>query len=358
MASLQSLPAELLLSVAEILRPNDAFHFAAINKTLWQLCDSLIDTHRRMYPKYRYICTDSDNRVFWNLLNDLLDDPNIANYVSEVQIDASERAYYDPDVPWYVDVASTVVRPPSEDVSRYISASDDNIFLSTPAFISWDDSSGNDDVTYSSDDLHRAIEYGSLDPILVLIFTKLHELETLRFVFGGRVPWLMYALTELSVQCPILHHPFQQLRKVQIAHSDAENNVDCNWALLFIRIPSLEYFSGHMIGGNAAVSRNADDPTDIPKHWHASETPTSNLKTLLFSQCMISAGAIEIILSNCKALEIFEYEAGGSQVSEDVEYDPRGIMGALVKHCAHSLERLVLDRRGCWNVSHAPSFVV
>jgi hypothetical protein len=43
--TMANLPAEIWLSVAELLSPDDAFHFATVNNEMWQLCDSLITTH-------------------------------------------------------------------------------------------------------------------------------------------------------------------------------------------------------------------------------------------------------------------------------------------------------------------------
>lgn len=137
---------------------------------------------------------------------------------------------------------------------------------------------------------------------------------------------------------------FQQLRKVELSHDDTELNIDYKWAVLFTRIPNLEYFSAHMLGGSPQSWGSA-----IPPEQPAQE-PTSNLKTLLLSASMVSTDVIKLILSNCKALEIFEYMAGGASISYDAEYDPRGFIDSLSKYCSHSLERLVLEKEDCESV--------
>ncbi|KAJ4288377.1 hypothetical protein N0V90_011611 [Kalmusia sp. IMI 367209] len=356
MATLMSLPAEIRLSIVELLNPDDALRFAAVNKGMWQLCDSLITTHRIMVTEYRHFYADSDQKTVWKLFNDLSDDPRVADYVLVFQMSIVDNAFYDPKVRWHdPPVVGDWLKPDPLDVAKYIRAADDSFFLATPAIMEWEPYAGrNLSEIRTSEDLHKALEDGDTDPMMPLVLTRLHALQTLRLIPCHRAPWFTNALRVISAACadpvnnPGLNGLFQHLKTVQLSHWDTELCIAWESAVFFTRLPSLEYFSAHMIGGG--MHRDEEDDADIPDYWKPALAPTSNLKTLLFSRSMISSEVVNVILSNCKALETFEYDAGGASISWDAEYDPRGFMSAIIQYCAHSIERLVLENDDCESI--------
>ncbi|KAF2705004.1 hypothetical protein K504DRAFT_537569 [Pleomassaria siparia CBS 279.74] len=348
MATLSDIPAEIKLCIAEALHPDDCFSFAMINQDFWQLLESTIKNHKALYAKYGYIYTidysymEIVEHTLWNLLNDILDKPRIAEYVVEVQLDHTRGGVYDDD-------SSTLrfdtAKPPHVDVVRWIQAADDNPFLHGPV-------QSVQGRMETKADMHEQIEYGSEDVIITIILSLLPHLKTLRFVPLGGDGWFRHALQHIGLAYARAGHqhvnpgptppwlPFQHLTKASISHCDTELCIDWTWVVFFTRLPSLEYFSGHMVG------RDLDE--EVTRHeasWREVQPtygPQSNVASIAFSMSCIGARAQDVIFSNFKCLKQLDYENGGA-IIDYADYTPRRMMASLVRHCSHSLERLVLQ---------------
>ena len=334
MATLTSMPPEITLLVAESLNPKDASRFAAINRNTWQICASLIATHKDLTQKYGFICPTPDDFTMWNLLDELNATPRVADYVQELELNMDKIFYFDPKHRWH-NGGMPSVRPSLQDVDRYLTFANGVGFLHNSTIV---------------EDLRNTMEMGYTDPIVVIVLSQLHALDKLRMIPCSADECLQRGLQELVAACvqstyiSHSHGPFENLKKVQLSHDDTEGCSGWEWAVVFTRLPNLEFFSAHMLGGSLqSVREDQDGLHNGVGRWAPAKSPTSNLKTLSLSSSMVSREVIDIILSNCKALETFEYDNGGASISWDAEYDPRGIMHSVMKYCSHSLTRLVLQ---------------
>lgn len=355
MATLTSMPPELLLLIADALSPKDAYRFAVTDRHTWRTCASLVATHKELAENYGFICPEGSNFTLWRLLDELLATPRVADYVLELQLDMPQMFYFDSRYIWY-STGTPSLKPALEDVDKYLTAANDVEFLFSTAS---ERGSFQRDQEFTPEDLRRSIEEGCTDPIAIIVLSRLHALNNLRLVPCNHEFWFLRGLQGLAAACvhstfnSISHGPFENLKKVQLSHDDTESSIRWEWAVLFTRLPNLEYFSAHMLGGSPRPqSEEANGLYEALENWKPAKSPTSKLKTLLLSYAMVSSEVVDMILSNCKALETFEYHVGGALISWDAEYDPRGFMYSLIKYCSHSLRRLVLENEDeCESVS-------
>lgn len=197
------LPVELWLKIAESLPPDDAFHLARSSKAMWHICDSLITTHRNLASKYRFFCAEPITHTLVNLLDDLLDMPQVADYVLEFELDVNENLYYpryDPNVSWDSLVRQSRTKPPSSQVDRYMKAVHDSGFLDTP--VTQDPENylcyvwnaqlriGTDEAYFEK--LRWTIQNGSMEPLFAIILSRLHAVRTLRIISCSHGFWFLH----------------------------------------------------------------------------------------------------------------------------------------------------------------------
>jgi hypothetical protein len=331
MDSISNLPAELKLSIVEILNPDDCFNCAIVSKDFWQLCEPVVNKHKALNAKYGYICTEPEEHTLWNLLNDVLDKPYLSQYVKEVQLDSQRENFYDTSLQFYDIVGPSSLRPPVKDVMRYISAAENIPYLCELR----EENQGHHDAHRRNE----SIEKGAGDPVMAIVLTLLPNLKVLRFVPVGDGFWFLNAIKRVvatySLSGPTPNIPFQHLRKVQVSHYDTEMSMAWKWVYFLVQLPSLQWCTGHMLGGMANSVENDRSLQPVV-------APTSNVTALQLSNSNLDSEVLTAILSNFKNLQFFEYENGGHIVS-DASYDPRKMIAALLQYCSHSLKKLVLE---------------
>ncbi|KAF2794122.1 hypothetical protein K505DRAFT_384505 [Melanomma pulvis-pyrius CBS 109.77] len=337
MTSFSDFPAELKLYISEISEPRDSFSLAFTSKHTWQVCESIIRNHKVLHDKYGVICTDGAKHTFWDLLNDVLEKPHVANYVIKVQISSTRCTMYHPDNGYTRHAAIGFMESPPEDILQYLDAAQRSPFLrQPPRRKGWY-------FRADGDDLNRQIIEGAESPIIAIVLPLLRNLRELLYVSRGDDFWFMYALMQVGEAYknnPSSDLPFQNLKGVTISEYAGLYCVDCKLSFI-LRLPALEWFKGSMI---------IVDKDDFQR----AQTPTSNLKRLIFTNSNLDSETLGLLLSNIKNLKIFQYDY---RAESETSCNAREMIAVLQRYCSHSLERLLLiseDEPGSHPV-HLPS---
>jgi hypothetical protein len=168
---------------------------------------------------------------------------------------------------------------------RYISAAESIPCLYEPG----DESQAHHD----AQERNKLIEKGAKDPIMTIVLTLLPNLKVFRFVPVGDGFWFLNAIKRAAatygLSNPNLNVPFQHLRKVQVSHYDTEMSMDWKWANFFVRLPSLQWCTGHMLGGMANSLQNDESLQPVV-------TPTSNVTRFQLSYSSLDSEVVTTVL--------------------------------------------------------------
>jgi hypothetical protein len=168
---------------------------------------------------------------------------------------------------------------------RYISAAESIPCLYEPG----DESQAHHD----AQERNKLIEKGAEDPIMAIVLTLLPNLKVFRFVPVGDGFWFLNAIKRAAatygLSNPNLNVPFQHLRKVQVSHYDTEMSMDWKWANFFVRLPSLQWCTGHMLGGMANSLQNDESLQPVV-------TPTSNVTRFQLSYSSLDSEVVTTVL--------------------------------------------------------------
>ncbi|KAK7192911.1 hypothetical protein DPSP01_005120 [Paraphaeosphaeria sporulosa] len=327
------LPPELTLSIAERLGPFSSFDFALTCKPLWDLCNTLIQKHKRLFAEHRVInAQDSSwprtNHILWDKLKEIVNDPNIGEYVRELNLPSSRAIYLDGDACHDFQLTEESAKVPQEDIDRFADAGNRihdllqsvDLGYGVPGPREWDE----------------WLLHGSSEPIIVMLVQHMPHLRTFRFtdlemnnVFFGCLCAVAVAYKN-PVLAPRL--PFQHLTTVSVAHWDTEMSCNVEWCQLFCAIPSVRNFIASAMGGDGL------DGVVLP-----AQLPKSNVTELVFHYSRFETSAIEAIVSNTPRLEKLSYELAGATVAEDISPMPKKDLEALVEHVGHSLQHLAFE---------------
>ncbi|KAF2728475.1 hypothetical protein EJ04DRAFT_97384 [Polyplosphaeria fusca] len=347
MPSFSHLPAELRLCIAEVSSPRDCFNFALVNRATWELIKPIIKRHKTLAEKYSWLQTESSEHLVWTLLNDVLENPDVASYVRSIELNGSREVWHDPQVYYHTVLDQESLRPPPRDVERYVLAANRSPFLRTPL-----EPTMQSERMHNSEpmDLDQIIADGADGPIVALLLPMLENLQTLCYTMAGDCHWLLHILRQvvlaahdqsrLSLPLPL---PFQKLTRVSIACWSEDGGGD-RWLHCILSLPALESFSANSLRG-IDFSLTADDEL-------RSMAPTSyNVSRLEFTHSDLDSSFLEWVIGRCKALKVFRYQNGAMHESF-ARYDPRALIAALISNCSQTLEELVLvDLEGSNRVS-------
>lgn len=328
-----SLPPELTIAVAELLDPFSNFDLALTCKAQWNICNTLIQTHKRLFAENRVIdAKDSSypcqNHILWDKLKEILNDPKVGEYVRELNLPNSRAIYLDGSAAHDFQLTSESAKLPQEDIDRFSGAGDQFQDL------------------YQSVDLGHVVpgpsewdEYvlnGSSEPIIVMLVQYMPYLRTFRFtdLEMSAVFFRCLCATAVAYSDPVLapQLPFQHLTTVSVTHWDTEGSCNVDWCQFFCAIPSVRSFVASAMGGDVG------DGLVLPE-----QLPTSNATELVFYNSRFETDSLEAIVSNMPLLEKFSYDLGGATVDEAVTPMPKQDLKALVQHLGHSLQHLVFE---------------
>lgn len=305
------LPPEIKLDVADYLDPLSSINFGITCKEHWKLCQPIFKKHTKAFAETPIVT--AYNAL--DLLRDTLQDPSKGWYIREI----SFRDRWD-------DPFTT----PMEDAEQLQNAA--RQLLSLFPHLS---TNLEDDCLITQ--IQDGLATGRPESAVAVLLHYLPNLRTLRLTMsGGNVFELLLERIGIEYATAVKRSnlPCQRLCTVSLAHHDTEGCISPDWALPFLRLPSLRTFAANMMGGDFWRGESA---SAVPFYPH----PQSNVEEFFFVGCQFDSAALEYLLSCTPALKRFTYNAGGCCTSED-PYDAKIVLKALAEHTQHSLECLVL----------------
>ncbi|KAF2444410.1 hypothetical protein P171DRAFT_521748 [Karstenula rhodostoma CBS 690.94] len=331
--ALRSLPPELTITIAELLGPFSSFDLALTCKAHWNLCNTIVQKHKRLFAENRVIdARDASypyqNHILWDKLKEILNDPNVGEYVREMNLPSSRAIYLDGDAAHDFQLTAQSAKLLQEDVDRFAGAGEQvqDLYRSVdlghvvPGPSEWDEYVLN----------------GSSEPIIVMLVQHMPYLKAFRFTDLEMSAVFCRCLCAAAVAYndPVLapQLPFQHLTTVAVAHWDTEGSCDVEWCQYFCAIPSVRNFVANAMGGD--VEPGLVLPEQLPK---------SNATELVFHYSRFETAALEAIVSNTPFLERFSYDLAGATVDESVTPMPKQDLKALVQHVGHSLQHLLFE---------------
>ncbi|KAI0548048.1 hypothetical protein F4679DRAFT_338655 [Xylaria curta] len=186
-----------------------------------------------------------------------------------------------------------------------------------------------------NEDWKTAISEGRHDSVLALMLYLLPRLTRLNLNVSycedpGLSHWIMMFAHQNSSQGSPTTSPFlQELRVVRAQHWDTENGFSMSDIAPLLMLPNLHTVEAYALGDC---------------HVPASETwpvRSSKVRLLSLNQSGMEAEDFELLLSSFEALEVLEWEWGGScQTDADVNVPE---IGNTLRRHGKSLQRLVID---------------
>jgi hypothetical protein len=336
--SLFSLPTELKLHIIDFLEPQSLLLFALSSKEHLKLCDD----HLKMFAKYHTIKPAPDKEGFdiWDLTKEVLQDPRKAWYVRDLNLVASRPAFHE----HLSEEDSTLFKTAAERILPLYSFESRFFAAEHAGLARLEQSLANSDVW-------------KYEPaVLVILLHHLTQLRTFRTTDNLDHDFLLAFMRRVAegYQDPAVapQMPLQHLQTAGIAHWDTEFSCNLDWAVYFMCVPSLRTFTALMMGSELGVEfftgeegseeGSADDPGEESHLRNTVAAPVSNVEHLEFTQSQFDPQSFNTLLPMTKNLKSFSYHSGGHIVAYS-EFNPRKVIKALVKHCAHSLEQLQLS---------------
>jgi hypothetical protein len=306
------LPSELKLNVADYLDPQSSINFGLTCKEHWQLCRPLFKKHTLAFLQAPIVT--AQNAL--ELLRATLQDPSQGWYIREISF---QDGWDDPST------------TPVDDAERLQEAVSQLKHL-----YSHSDTGLEQDWVVTQ--IERGLETGDPASAVAVLLHHLPYLRTLRLTMGhGNV--FESLLERIGVEyinaAKRSNLPLQHLRTVALAYYDTEGCIGPDWALTFLRIPSLRTFAASMMGGDF---RHGQSDSEVPFYPH----PKSNIEEFYFTMCQFDSAALEYLISCTFDLKRFEYGAGGC-CTDEAAYEAKSVLKALAEHARDSLEYLVLS---------------
>lgn len=187
---LGQLPPELKLIILENLDPLSGLHFATTCWTNWTLCKKFLHHQKNLAGKYRCVKAGDENHTSWTVQqfhDRVLDDPDIAFHVKEIQISVGKpyvgqtNAHHYP----HFDRHPTVVNPSRQALPFRIVAAEkpSQVAHFVSAFLDWVATDPNVTASSGSDDRCQGLK-AQLSNIKV--FRCVYPVFDLRLEYGPK----------------------------------------------------------------------------------------------------------------------------------------------------------------------------
>ena len=233
-----ALPPELKLNICELLDPISSLNFATACKAQWELCRSIIEDHARLFAENESIDTADADRLLWEKLTEVLDNPRLGWYIRDLNLPENRYSYWDPNVAHAFQVQPQTVRPPQELSDRFVSVAREigKLYEGIPY------------ISHSIEEIEQRIPDGRDEPIIALIIHYLSHLKIFRYTCIDGEDELFFILRSIAAsyadpkKVPTL--PLQHLTTVVVAHRDSELCCPADWCVFFTAIPSVRNFIG------------------------------------------------------------------------------------------------------------------
>lgn len=342
---LHTIPTELRLVIANFLDARSCFKLALTSNVDHRLYSSLLAKYKALFARYNTIDTDDAGRLIWTVTKEIIENPEIAQYVEDISLPNTRQSVWVPDTDLDMWKVNCPILVPEAIVQQYIAAAN-----KIPMMENVLERCRYDARFYGPNwNMEQTIRIGSDEPIAALLIAMASNLRILRFTEFDDRNELPHLIKSIALACNDLVKgpslPLQHLTHVAISYSDTEMCCQAQWADMFISLPSLRGFAASKMGGAL-------------ESWRENETthlPTSNVKDILFDYSLFVPEALERIIRRTTALRSFIYDNGGPCVSDEGCFAPRRVTAALSQYAAHSLEELVLSGADYDDVSMASS---
>jgi hypothetical protein len=341
------LTPELKLRITDHLDPVSTLNFALTCKEHWTLSQNLLEHHTRRFAEELLLASykvegaprpriDGPPRTrigIWQTLEDVLRDPKDGWYITEIDLRScwvSQNRKAPEDVPpVFLEAAMELM-----DLYPPLADGDWRVTKTSVRVYEVEDPAEKCIVTQ----IYNDVKSGSPAGVLAILIHHLPNLRTIRMTmdnddatFSLMIDWVAIEYMD-AAKVPCL--PFQRLKTAALSHYDTEGCIAADWALTFLRFPSLRTFAASMMGGDFRRKM------DISKA--ASFQPASGVEEFIFSSCQFEAKAVEYMIARTRSLKRFSYSAGGACTDEAL-YDPKVVLNALSKYAQDSLEHLLLE---------------
>jgi hypothetical protein len=332
--SFSTLPAELKLDITKYLDPEATLRLALTCKEFATYCKSILKMHHQKLSEWQVLDTTEGVALLWEFLKNVLHDPSIGWYVRELNLTQS-RQYHDME-----EILSQEDQELLNNAARQLQ----NLY---PVEERYDDEGDNtpfdiEDLIPSNliDSIQKRISKNCEDGIIALLLHYLPFLDTFKItsIDDDCLELFLWHVTDKYKNAThSAHLPLRHLTTAVVVHWDTEMCCHADWACFFTGLPSLKTFVAGSMGESPRLELAHND------RFSTSYVPISNVTELFFPHCQFAVEGLATILAGIKNLKKFTYTEGGATVAY-VDYEPKRMIQALVKHAGHSLEELVLDR--------------
>ncbi|KAH7131781.1 hypothetical protein B0J11DRAFT_520108 [Dendryphion nanum] len=295
------LPPELTLTIAELLDPYSCFYFAFTCRTHWQVCLSVVNSHKDRFDAEEGMVLDMPD--YWAPIRKLLLDPSQG---------------------WYTH--NLILPDRQQSLEEHLNEEDVQLGIESAKELF-------NNIYVDETDPDMGLEYGENHVIIPILFRLLPHLHSIHVTHCDFNDWLDYQYLPLLANAynhpdKSLTLPFHNLRVAVLNYTRFEGCSNPLWARYFMAIPSLRRFAAHTMGGGF--------PSDV------TEVRQSDVKELLFTHSRFDILAIDKILCQARALEQFSYDLGDASIA-DTDVDMKAVIGALIEYAGHSLEHLIME---------------
>ncbi|CAI6331896.1 unnamed protein product [Periconia digitata] len=315
---------------------------------------SLIDPR---YSEKDYLQYNT-NSLIWDRTKKAIDSPKIVQYVERINLPSTRVLVWDADGDSDREDEISASSPqvlPEELVDLYLNQARQHPILEQ---LVRDFRHGQQDTFGTDWRFEQSVRVGSDAPIVTILLSMTCNLKTLCFTeIGGLEDEFADFIKRVSLAYrdpkQVQFLPFQTLSRVSVSHEFPDYCCAAEWAIWFLRIPTLQKFASWGMGDGIDDSYAAEDTnpeySELVTHG-LQDYHISNVKQLWFKQSLFAPAAIDQIIRTTKTLQAFTY-FGDCLISEIGFFLPRRIVAALVEHAGHSLEDLLL-----WAKPEHPDF--
>ena len=323
MASLSSIPQELRLSIGWFLSAEDLYHLGRCCKAYWTTFESLMEKKRdftiiRLFEHWR----DENYHHIHRVFRQLIENPSLLPFVEALF--CSVEARFEPE------------KLTDDDCILFAERICKASFLNAPYNV---DSAA--ELAEHKGRLKRASrehDHGVFLTYFIGLFPNLTELDYLMHSNEEARSWQLSTLKRIlsAYTTPTSNLPFQNLACLKLVtsmrHARADIDIDVEWILYSMRIPSLRSLQ---VTCSRDRLRRSDSKFDL-------DLPISKITDLGLDMKIVEPEAI------CQILDGIGSDGAGSLehfkllLTRDRGYDPSAIVHKLVVCASHSLKTLSL----------------
>ena len=356
MANLLDLPNELLDRIILNVWPFDLPSLAICNKIIYNLAEKALKQHLALQKRYSTLAFAKDDDVFESKASDdtksallflgrIIEDPEIAYYPTVVQMGGFHSVYYECDKKdeEVFNNRLACVHKYSDRLKELLDGCD---------FIL--DQEKEDMLTHISDPwrdgVARAFLLALLPNLKSLILQNIYDLDYpeesdyIQNLIQNIVKRV--ARSNLDIMSTGHGQALTRLRELTIRGADRSDTRSMEPFGFFAVLPSIRALRGHRIYA------------DIFRWDDAFRPKSSNVTEITIECSFISSNAFEVLFSGISALTKFKYHHEGELIDDDDDHDhdevynSAGIVEALRKHAASTLQSLDLETSGTsiWGV--------